>query len=100
MTNRREQDLDSDAFLLDLTQESRADDAPALGLQRLSEALPAVAPSADLRARLLDDARPQERLARFAGVVAELLDVGIDHARRLIERIDDATAWSHELPGI
>jgi putative transcriptional regulator len=72
----------------------------AAGLLHLSEALPAVVPSAGLRERILDGALTEGRLARFAGAVAELLDVGLDKAKALLERIDDPAAWSHELPGI
>ena len=66
----------------------------------MSEALPELSPAPELRERLLGDARSEGRLARFAGAVAELLDVGTAKAKELLERIDDPSAWSLELPGI
>lgn len=95
--------IEPDAFLSDLASELEREQQPAdvgSALVQFSEALPELAPSPALRARLLDAARSEGRLARFASAVAELLDVGIDKAKALLESIDDPAAWSHELPGI
>jgi quercetin dioxygenase-like cupin family protein len=109
MTVIRVIDANVDAFLGDVQAELDRDpagdaqlqaDAAGIGLLHLSEALPAVAPPVSLRERILDGAHSEGRLARFAGAVAELLDVGLDKARALLDRIDDPAAWSHELPGI
>jgi putative transcriptional regulator len=99
-------DAKPDAFLEDVarnaqdTNEDTNEDLAGLGLSRLSAALAPIAPPPSLRAQLLAAAEPQARLARFAGSVAELLDLGIDKAKALLERIDDPTAWVDELPGI
>ncbi|HEX4353127.1 MAG TPA: cupin domain-containing protein [Polyangiales bacterium] len=90
---------DDDRFLRDLTREHDAADADR-GLLRLSEALPPVAPEPSLRARLLNDAMPEGRFDRFVGRIAELLDLGNDVAKQLLDTIDDASHWSEELPGI
>jgi hypothetical protein len=76
------------------------DAAFALGLQQVSEALSPLAPPPGLRARLLDNAQPAARFARFENAVAQLLDLDLDHAKQLIARLDDASAWTQELPGI
>jgi putative transcriptional regulator len=86
----------SDAFLRELADA----DAHALGLECLADALPARARAASLRARVLASAAQQPRLARFAAQVAELLDVGLERAHALLARLDHASAWTPELPGI
>lgn len=93
----RSTDAELDRFLSDLAEDA---DAAGLGLLRLSEALPEIAPPSELRERLLHDARSEGRLARFADAVADLLDIGTGKAKELLERIDDPSAWSLELPGI
>jgi quercetin dioxygenase-like cupin family protein len=103
MTVVRATDPDADAFLDELTAQLEGEQQPeaaGLGLLQLSEALPELAPPPGLRDRVLDAARGESRLARFAGAVSELLDVGLDKAKELLERIDDPAAWSLELPGI
>ena len=103
MSNREHRELD--VFLRELQGDDAADGGvaardPELGLIAVCESLKPVAPSADLRARLLASADAPSRLARFADRVAELLDVGLDKARELLARIDDPSAWEEQLPGV
>jgi hypothetical protein len=58
----------------------------------LALALPAEAPTAGLRARVLGDAKPT-RLAAFIDRLATLFDVTRGKARALLERLDDPAAW-------
>lgn len=92
-------DAKPDAFL-DAVYGEAGEALAGLGLSRLSDALPELAPPPSLRARILEAAAPQARLARYAGAVAELLDLGLDKAKALLERIDDPSAWVDELPGV
>ena len=88
-----------DAFMEDL--EALEDpELAAEGLSQLSEALPPIAPSAELRARVLSDAAGSGRFERFAASVAKILDVGIEQARAFLDRLDDPSVFSAELPGI
>jgi putative transcriptional regulator len=90
-----------DAFWDELAREGVGEDELAgLGLLSLSESLGEITPPPSLRARILEDAQPNARLGRFASVVAELLDLGIDKAKQLLERIDDPASWVDELPGV
>jgi quercetin dioxygenase-like cupin family protein len=110
MTSRGEELRALDAFLRELHgadaaaadggDGAPASEAPGLGLLAVCEGLKPVAPSLDLRARLLHSADAPSRLARFADQVAELLDVGLDKARELLARIDDPSAWEEQLPGV
>jgi putative transcriptional regulator len=61
----------------------------------LALALPAEAPPAALRARILDAARPP-RLQAMVDKLASLFDVGRAKARELLERIDNPAEW---MPG-
>jgi anti-sigma factor ChrR (cupin superfamily) len=72
----------------------------SLGLLQLSAALPLTTPSAALRERLLGDAVPEQRLARYAPAIAEMLDVSLAQAQQLIQRLDDPQAWFDVLPGV
>lgn len=85
-----------DAFWRDVRDGTAAD----LGFACAADTLTPVAPSTDLRERLLGAARPEDRLARFAEPIAELLQIDRDAARALIARIDDPSAWFELLPGI
>lgn len=96
-----------DAFLRELAELERGTretethtETAALGLDVLSEALPAIAPRTALRAQLMAAIPSSGRFERFASSVAELLDIGLDRARALLDRLDDPSAWSNELPGI
>lgn len=93
-----------DPFLLDvheLSEESASlEFTAAEALAQFSEALePATAPTS-LRDRILADIPKAGRFERFAESVAKLLDLGIDRARALLDRLDDPSAFSSELPGI
>lgn len=88
-----------DAFETELAATAGAD-APARGLERRVEVLSPIEPSAPLRARLLSSARPETRLLRFAGAVAELLEISLERAGQLLARLDDRSAFSVELPGV
>jgi hypothetical protein len=71
-----------------------------LGFACLTDTLTPVTPPAGLRERMLRAALPEERLARYAGPIAKLLEIDVDAARALIARIDDPSAWFDLLPGI
>jgi ChrR Cupin-like domain len=80
-----------------------AESEGAAGLEVLSTlagSLAEVAPSPALRDRLLEQAVLGGRLWRFAEPVAKMLDLGVDKARELLDRLDDESVWEHEAPGI
>jgi hypothetical protein len=99
-----------DAFLEDLQTLSEEDEleaglrdfAAAHGLAQLSEALDSVAPAPDARARLLAEVPAKGRFDRFAEATAKMLDLGIEQAKALLDRLQDpdASVFSDELPGI
>jgi predicted ChrR family anti-sigma factor len=62
----------------------------------LALALPAVRPSADLRARVLQSiagGASEGRFAAFVDKIAKLMDATRDTVRSLLDSIDDAAAW-------
>jgi quercetin dioxygenase-like cupin family protein len=65
----------------------------ANALAALATSLPKAVPSPDVRARLLKSVSTTNRFEMFAAQVAELIDLGVDKAREIVARIDDATAW-------
>jgi hypothetical protein len=98
------QNLVDDAFLRDL---SELDADPALlelsarhGLAQLSEALEPVAPADGARERLMAGASSQGRFARFAEATAKMLDLGIEQAKALLDRLADPSVFDKELPRI
>jgi len=93
-------DLELDAFLRDLEELEDAPELVGLGLTTLSEALEPVAPSADSRARLMAAVPAHGRYERFAAKVAQLLDLSVERARALLDKLDDASQFSMEMPGI
>jgi hypothetical protein len=93
-------DLVLDAFLRELQELETETEHLEAGLVQLSEALAPVAPPAELRARLMAALPVSGRYERFAAGVAELLDLGLDRARALLDKLDDATGFSVEMPGI
>jgi quercetin dioxygenase-like cupin family protein len=86
-----------DAFLAEFDAN---DPDVGLAFERVCEALDQVPAPPALRERLLEDAAKSGRLWPFAAQVAELLDLGLDKAKELLDRIDDPSAWVEELPGI
>jgi len=100
MTEALRIDLDDDAFLREMRELGLAPDAVANAALSLCDALPALGQSPPLRSRILTGARAAGRLARFATTTAEFLDVSIEQAKELLARIDDASAWQMELPGV
>lgn len=94
MTRLKADELD--AFERDVHDAAAVD----LGLTAMIGDLASTPPSAHARARMLDAARPEDRLARYAEPMAALL--GMDPAAALahIARIDDPSAWFEFLPGI
>jgi len=56
-------------------------------------ALEPVAPSAAVRDRLLASIATENRFARFADRVGQLLDLGRQKAQALLAAIDEATSW-------
>lgn len=63
-------------------------------------ALAPIAPPPALRARILDATR-EGRLHRFADAIAAMIDVTVDKARELLDRIADPSVWQRDLfPGL
>jgi hypothetical protein len=105
-------DATEDAFFRDLRAlnegeddaESVVADAEVMthGLVQLSEALgsDAVATPPGARERLLADIPANGRFARFAEATAKLLDIGLERAKVLLDRLADDSVFSQELPGI
>jgi putative transcriptional regulator len=70
-------------------------------ISALAVVLPLESPPASIRERLLDSAAHGGRLHRFAGRVAEWLDLALDRARQLCDGIDRASSWSAgPIPGV
>ena len=100
--------------LLDVTEQRRAQAhldacAPCAAEYRLSAealadlalSLPRSTPSPGMRERVLKSVSTTNRFEKFAAQVAALIDVGIDKARELVGRIDDATSWmTTPVPGV
>lgn len=60
-----------------------------------------VAPSASLRDRILAASAGPGRLYRFAEQIAAMVDVTIDKARELLDRVAESTLWERNLfPGM
>ncbi|MEY4577744.1 MAG: hypothetical protein RL701_2447, partial [Pseudomonadota bacterium] len=109
MTAPRRGGAETDAFVRDLAALAGAgalappsvvELATAATLLQLSAALDPVAPTTALRARLFADIPATGRLARYAEAVAELLDIGRQSAHELLDKLEDKTHFSLELPGI
>ena len=94
MTRLKEDELD--AFERDVHDVAAVD----LGLAYMTSELASAPPSAQARARMLDAARPEDRLARYAEPIAALLGIDQPAALEAIARIDDPSAWFEFLPGI
>jgi quercetin dioxygenase-like cupin family protein len=62
-------------------------------------ALVAVAPPADVEARLLASTGGG-RFERFASRIAALFDVSVDRARELLGLVESPSAWEHPVPGV
>lgn len=80
---------------LDALLDAHPEDAATLGLGQGS-----AAPSPGLRSRLLSSLQATPRYERFAAGVAQLLDLPVEHARRLLGHVDDPAVWSADLPGM
>ena len=93
-------DAELDAFLREVEALDGELVGGGLGLSAMSEALEPVAPPDRLRASLLAGIPETGRFARFAESVAKLLDLGIEQARALLDRLDDDSLYQKELPGI
>ena len=89
-----------DAFLRDLSELDRAG-VPQL-VAALADDVPAheEQPATDLRARLMAALPATSRFGRFAGVVAQLLDVAQERAERLLDQLDDRSRFYELMPGI
>jgi anti-sigma factor ChrR (cupin superfamily) len=73
----------------------------AEALTSLALSLPRTSPSPGVRERVLKSVSGTNRFEMFAAQVAELIDVGIDKARELVGRIDDAKSWmATHVPGV
>ncbi len=87
MTRREDPFLDE--FLRELMQ-------AGIDVEQLSEfatTLPQRAPEAGTRHRLMSSLEHGGRLHRFAGQIAELLDVDTTRARQWLDAIDDPSSW-------
>jgi quercetin dioxygenase-like cupin family protein len=70
-------------------------------LASLAMALPTAVPSPDVRARLLRSVSTTSRFEMFAAQVAALIDLGVDKAREIVGRIDEAAVWmATQAPGV
>jgi hypothetical protein len=87
---------DGDAFLSDLAELGEG----ASGLEGVAQSLPDLPAGADARARILGQLDPYARFARFEAAVADLLHVSRDEAAAALKRIDDASAWQEQAPGL
>ena len=65
----------------------------------LIAAVPEVAPSAEVKTRLIASAGGG-RFERFAARVAQVFDVTVDRARELLGLVDRAASWDAPIPGI
>lgn len=108
--------LGEDAFLRDLLDASSSsvegDEAEfeselravaaGRGFTQLCEALDAVAvhDRAAARERLLASVPATGRFARFAEATAKILDLGIEQAKALLDRLQDESLFEQELPGV
>jgi hypothetical protein len=96
---------DADAFLRDLEAlecdpESSALEVAEHGILQFAEALEPVAPPSGARGALLASITTQGRFARFAEQTAKMLDLGLDQAKALLDRLHDLSLFESELPGI
>jgi putative transcriptional regulator len=76
-----------------------ADPSLAVELDAHLALLPPVAPSADVKARLLASVGGG-RFERFSARVASVVDVTLDRARELLALIERAASWEQPRPGI
>lgn len=76
-----------------------ADPALAAELDAYFDVVPAIAPGADLEARLLAStgAGPFDS---HAGRLSRLFDVTVDRARELLGLIEHKASWEHPVPGV
>jgi hypothetical protein len=75
-----------------------ADASLAIELEQYLD-LVAVAPPADIKARLLASAGGG-RFASFGDRMAKLLDVSVDRARELLGLIERPASWENPVPGV
>jgi quercetin dioxygenase-like cupin family protein len=100
-TDERARDID--AFLRDLREHiepaHEVERLTGFGLLALGDALEPEEPSAALRSRLMDELTSKGRFARFAESTAQLLDLGLEQARALLDRLDDLSLFEPAFPG-
>jgi hypothetical protein len=89
-----------DAYLDELDRALEIEGAGAQGLVHMTSSLPELAPSAGARDRLFAALNAPGRLWQFAEKVAQLLDIGIERARALLDSLDDPSVWTEQIPGI
>lgn len=77
----------------------QADPALATELDSYLSLIAPVAPSPDVKARLLASIGGG-RFERFADRMAQLFDVTVDRARELLGLVERAASWEHPVPGI
>jgi quercetin dioxygenase-like cupin family protein len=92
--------LRDDAFLRDLLELEESENLPGHGLVQLTQALAEVPPAPGARDRLLAGLPATGRFARFAEATAKLLDLGIEQAKALLDRLEDESLFQQELPGV
>ena len=91
---------DGDPFLRDLGDTLGASSGGAVGLGSVAASLGSVAASAGSRALLLAGLHAYDRFERFESAVADLLQLSRSEAAAALRRIDDASAWLPQGPGI
>jgi ChrR Cupin-like domain len=94
-----EKTAEADAFMLELRAQ-QGERLSGAALSSLSDLLAQRTPSPLLRAKILEQLCPEERFARFAPAVAEILDLDRTRTLALLQRVDDPSAWFEALPGV
>lgn len=96
---RESRTAEADRFLRELRAQQGERLANA-ALGSLSDLLARRAPSPSLRAKILEHLQPEERFARFAPALAQILDLDLTRTLALLARVDDPSAWFEALPGV
>src|SRR5687767_13714180 len=78
-------------------QAVEADPALAAELDRYFDVMPAIEPSADVKARLMASAGGG-RYEQFTSRMTKLLDVSVDRARELLGLIERKASWENPVP--
>ena len=83
----------------DVERAVSSDRALATELDSYLGLIPPVAPSADVKARLLASVGGG-RFERFVDRMTSLFDVSVDRARELLALVERTASWEHPIPGV